>query len=635
MPRYPYRDLGTGLGRDFRNKLNANFDDIEADLRDIQSDLDAKESRITQIENDSIERDNDLDARIDNLVLSAGDSSPEVADARYDSRTNTTYTTLKDRLDSHSNEIGILNKKISNTWVDLVEDFGADPTGSTDNKTQIDNALSYLSSIGGGVLFIPQNTTILTTGEHIIPSNVKIKGAKNSVIKLVSNTYASILTTNPSIQNFNIELEDITLDGNYTGPDDPEVQLSYHALYMRNVDNLTLRNVTIKNPVAWCANIVDCNNVNVNGYQAFSTGDQMDGLHFVDCNNVRVNDVYCDTGDDCIGVTVDNATKISNHFFTNIYGKSRIGSLIRLNQSDRSYNLAEAKTIETIHFSNIRGENCGNRGFSMASIHPTSTVIDIRVEGSFKNTSREGVRIHRTKRSHIDVEITSCGTGATLGDGTTYDSMWIDWIEDSTIIAKISDVTDGKVGLRITSGSRNRITANVDYVVGTKVNRQPCVILEKTTYCVLNGQLINGSVGVQLGVASPAAGALRNILRDIFIKDTSSYAIQEVGTSDFNEIQDNHFVSTGGVSKIGANTRVRRNHGHETEKSGTATIQNGLSAVTVNHGLYAAPSVVIVTGRSLDTSQCYVSDITPTTFKINVPSPVTADRIVNWRAEII
>lgn len=120
MARYPYRDLGITLDRDFRNNLNANFDDIEADLRDIQSNLDAKESRLAQIENDSIERDNDLDARIDNLILSAGDSSPEVVDARYDSRTNTTYTTLKDRLDSHSNEIGILSDKIVILSEDLV-----------------------------------------------------------------------------------------------------------------------------------------------------------------------------------------------------------------------------------------------------------------------------------------------------------------------------------------------------------------------------------------------------------------------------------------------------------------------------------------------------------------------------------
>jgi lysophospholipase L1-like esterase len=42
MPRYPYRDLGTGLGRDFRNNLNANFDDVEADIKEVKNDLDAR-----------------------------------------------------------------------------------------------------------------------------------------------------------------------------------------------------------------------------------------------------------------------------------------------------------------------------------------------------------------------------------------------------------------------------------------------------------------------------------------------------------------------------------------------------------------------------------------------------------------
>ena len=115
MARYPYRDLGITLDRDFRNNLNANFDDIEADLRDIQSNLDAKESRLAQIENDSIERDNDLDARIDNIVADAGNSNTEIVDARYDSINNVTHPTLKDRLDDTSNKIGILNDKLKYT----------------------------------------------------------------------------------------------------------------------------------------------------------------------------------------------------------------------------------------------------------------------------------------------------------------------------------------------------------------------------------------------------------------------------------------------------------------------------------------------------------------------------------------
>jgi len=112
MSKYPYRDLGTGFDRNFRNDLNANFDDVEADLRDIRNDIDAKDSaaqaRMTQIENDSIERDNGLDARIDNIVANAGNSNTEIVDARYDSINNVTYPTLKDRLDDTSDKIGNL-----------------------------------------------------------------------------------------------------------------------------------------------------------------------------------------------------------------------------------------------------------------------------------------------------------------------------------------------------------------------------------------------------------------------------------------------------------------------------------------------------------------------------------------------
>jgi hypothetical protein len=157
MPRYPYRDLGTSLGRDFRNNLNANFDDIEADLRDIQSNLDAKESRLTQIENDSIERDNDLDARIDNIVANAGSSNTEIVDARYDSINNVTYPTLKDRLDDTSDKIGILFKNKSE-WINVKQPpYNATGNGVTDDSAAIQAAINA-QAVTGGVVYIPTGT---------------------------------------------------------------------------------------------------------------------------------------------------------------------------------------------------------------------------------------------------------------------------------------------------------------------------------------------------------------------------------------------------------------------------------------------------------------------------------------------
>ena len=52
MPKYPYRDLGINFDRNFRNALNANFDDIEADIKELgagaQQAIEAAEEANTQ-----------------------------------------------------------------------------------------------------------------------------------------------------------------------------------------------------------------------------------------------------------------------------------------------------------------------------------------------------------------------------------------------------------------------------------------------------------------------------------------------------------------------------------------------------------------------------------------------------------
>ncbi|RYM02805.1 hypothetical protein EWH99_10755 [Sporolactobacillus sp. THM7-7] len=73
MPRYPYRQIGVSLNRDFRNDQNQNLKDIESDIKEQKARVDAQISSVEQ--------------------------PSEVVDARVDT-SGTEHATLKDRLDS-------------------------------------------------------------------------------------------------------------------------------------------------------------------------------------------------------------------------------------------------------------------------------------------------------------------------------------------------------------------------------------------------------------------------------------------------------------------------------------------------------------------------------------------------------
>ena len=76
--------------------------------------------------------------------------------------------------------------------------------------------------------------------------------------------------------------------------------------------------------------------------------------------------------------------------------------------------------------------------------------------------------------------------------------------------------------------------------------------------------------------------------------------------------------------------------GYTTENSGSATITNGNTSVTVNHGLASTPSNIQLTGTHSEVKDAYVpeSSITDTSFEIHVDSAVSADRTVYWKAKI-
>lgn len=74
--------------------------------------------------------------------------------------------------------------------------------------------------------------------------------------------------------------------------------------------------------------------------------------------------------------------------------------------------------------------------------------------------------------------------------------------------------------------------------------------------------------------------------------------------------------------------------GQNLQDYGTAIIASGTSSVVVAHRLIATPKIVMATGRDIETDQLRVSARDGTNMTLAVPANVTADRTVDWYAEV-
>ena len=178
MPRYPYRQIGVELNRDFRNDQNKNLVDIAADIGD-------QSEKLIQVESDSKSRDDATNKRVDNIVINAsGDSNAEVVDARVE-QDGTTHTVLKNRLDSEQQKVNsrltdIITldvKHLPAPLVSAVADYDPSTGSGTDNTAAIQSALDYLAAHGGGTLLFP-------AGMYLVSGALQDPDNYNAVIKL-------------------------------------------------------------------------------------------------------------------------------------------------------------------------------------------------------------------------------------------------------------------------------------------------------------------------------------------------------------------------------------------------------------------------------------------------------------------
>lgn len=217
-----------------------------------------------------------------------------------------------------------------------VEKFGVQNDGVTLNTVIIQGAIDFISENGGGRLVFHPGTYL--TGSIYLKSDVtlhlmegaELRGSENPwdytkddyigwtslIFGLKANNIG--ITGMGSVNANGFEVATNTVDYIHRGLlNDP---LSYDRpnatnrptnIYFRECEDVTLTDITQKNPASWNLVIDQCKNVLINRIHIDSKAYwNNDGIDIVDCDGVVMKNSYIDASDDALCFKSHDATKL-------------------------------------------------------------------------------------------------------------------------------------------------------------------------------------------------------------------------------------------------------------------------------------------------------------------------------------
>jgi hypothetical protein len=126
-----------------------------------------------------------------------------------------------------------------------------------------------------------------------------------------------------------------------------------------------------------------------------------------------------------------------------------------------------------------------------------------------------------------------------------------------------------------------------------------------------------------------------------FATNNQAYGINiNTGSSDYYSITGVNVLGnvTGGItdSGSGTNKHIYGNYGYRTSNAGTATVTNGNSSVSVDHGLAVTPAVsdILLTPTADPSVRYWVSATTSTQFTITLSAAASGDKTFGWSARV-
>lgn len=218
--------------------------------------------------------------------------------------------------------------------------------------------------------------------------------------------------------------------------------------------------------------------------------------------------------------------------------------------------------------------------------------------------------------------------------GATANSEIILYIDDLHVR---SGYTYDDTGISVSSAVCGEISGNlIKNAYGSGITLLNCsdLVVERNVIKECNRANITGSALYESGIA--IIGCTNIDANNNYISDTDnlmSYSIAEYATSDNNYIKTNKLsgAKTAQIYRIGSNTDITNNRGYKTENTGTATLLQNTTSITVTHGLAATPTNVTVTPKG-NVGSCWWDTPTSTTFIIHCSTAPAADVDVNWTA---
>lgn len=206
-----------------------------------------------------------------------------------------------------------------------VVDYGAVGNKMVDDAKAIQKAIDECSAQGGGTVLLPANHTFMS-GPLCLKSNVNLHLEATAV--LIANPDESIYNLSAFGENRgegmmwiyangadNISITGKgTIHGNGIAFMGKELGDSYelkpvttfdprpHVLTLVDVDNLTIRDITIRDGAYWTVHLIGCNGAVIDGINLLNNlkirnGDGIDLDH---SRNVRISNCHITSGDDCI-----------------------------------------------------------------------------------------------------------------------------------------------------------------------------------------------------------------------------------------------------------------------------------------------------------------------------------------------